>query len=131
MKFVKEVLVIFIFTFIGEVLNGIIPLPIPAGVYGIVLLFAALVLGIVKLDQIENAGGFLLETMVIMFVPILVSIMTAWDVLKPVVIHYLLVIAVTTVLTIGVTGKVSDLVLAKSSPESKGGSANPGEEAEL
>lgn len=113
MKFLKEILVIFVFSFIGEVLNDIIPLPIPAGVYGIVLLLIALLTGIVKLEQVEGAGGYLIEIMIIMFVPIFVSIMTTWDVFRPVVIHYLIVIAVTTVLTIGVTGKVSDFIIRK------------------
>ena len=35
MKYVKECLIIFGITLAGEVLNGILPLPVPAGVYGL------------------------------------------------------------------------------------------------
>lgn len=37
------------FTFVGEVLNNLLPLPVPAGVYGMLLLLFALMIGIVKL----------------------------------------------------------------------------------
>ena len=37
----------------------VLPLPIPASIYGLVLLLAALCLGIVRLDQVQETGMFL------------------------------------------------------------------------
>lgn len=42
MKFVIQFLIIIGFSFAGEFLHYVIPLPIPASIYGIVLLFIAL-----------------------------------------------------------------------------------------
>ena len=49
MKYLNQFLIIMGFTLAGEALQRLVPLPIPASVYGLVLLFAALCLGVVKL----------------------------------------------------------------------------------
>lgn len=61
MKYVKECLIIFGITLAGEVLNGILPLPVPAGVYGLFLLLFLLCRGILKLEDVEATGNFLLD----------------------------------------------------------------------
>ena len=53
MKYLSQFLIILGFSLIGEALQRIVPLPIPASVYGLVLLFAALCLKIVKLEQVK------------------------------------------------------------------------------
>ena len=45
MKYVKQLLIILAFTLVGEVLARVIPFPIPAAIYGFVLLFVALCTG--------------------------------------------------------------------------------------
>ena len=87
MKYVKEIMWIIAFTFLGELLNTLLPLPVPAGVYGMILLLIALVTGIVKLPEVEGAGNFLLDTMTMMFIPAAVGIMSAIDILLPVLLH--------------------------------------------
>ena len=69
MKLIREVLWIIFFTFVGEILNASLPLPVPAGVYGLILMLIFLMRGIIRLDEVEQAGNFLLETMSIMFLP--------------------------------------------------------------
>ena len=59
---------IFGFTLLGEALQRLLPLPIPAAVYGLVLLFAALCLKIVKVEQINKVSNFLLTILPILFV---------------------------------------------------------------
>ena len=81
MKYVKEIMWIIACTFLGELLNTLLPLPVPAGVYGMILLLIALVTGIVKLPEVEGAGNFLLDTMTMMFIPAAVGIMSAIDIL--------------------------------------------------
>ena len=49
MKYVSQATIIFGFTLLGELLHALLPLPIPSAIYGLVLLFLALMLGIVKL----------------------------------------------------------------------------------
>ena len=53
MKYVKEMVIIFGITLAGEVLNQLIPLPVPAGVYGLFLLLGLLCSGIVSLPDVS------------------------------------------------------------------------------
>jgi len=114
MKYVKEVAWIMAFTFIGEALNKLLPLPIPAGVYGLVLLLAGLITGIVKLGDVEATGGFLLDTMTLMFIPAAVGIMSVTDILLPVLVPYLVIIISSTVIVMTATGIVASLILRRS-----------------
>ena len=69
MKFVLQFLIIMVFAFVGELLHYFIPLPIPARIYGIVLLFLALELKVVKVSDIEQTSSFLIAIMPLMFLP--------------------------------------------------------------
>ena len=66
MKHLRQFLIILLFSFLGEGLKALLPLPVPASIYGLVLLFAALELGIIKLSAVEDAGKFLIEIMPVM-----------------------------------------------------------------
>ena len=59
-----------------------IPLPVPASIYGLILLLIALMTGIVKLHHIKETGQFLIDIMPIMFIPAGVGLITSWGVLK-------------------------------------------------
>ena len=61
MKLVKEAAIIFGVTMAGELLYTLLPLPVPAGVYGLFLLLFLLLCGVVKLEQVETVGMFLLD----------------------------------------------------------------------
>ena len=102
---------ILLFSFIGEFFRMVIPLPIPSSVYGLVLLLAALLTGVIKLDQVEGAADFLIEIMPVMFIPAAVGLLIAWDVLRPVVVPVIVVTVITTVLVMGVTGQVTQRVI--------------------
>lgn len=114
MKYVKEIMWIIAFTFLGELLNTLLPLPVPAGVYGMILLLVALMCGIVKLPEVEGAGNFLLDTMTMMFIPAAVGIMSSIDILLPVVVPYLVIIVVSTVLVMAVTGLTATAILRRT-----------------
>lgn len=119
MKYVKEVLWIIAFTFVGEVLNALLPLPVPAGVYGLFLMLIALLAGVIKVSDVEGAGNFLLDTMTMMFLPAAVGIMAAADVLLPVLGQYIVIIVVSTVLVMAATGRMAEFILKRTSKEKK------------
>lgn len=97
----------------GETLNYFIDLPIPASVWGLVIMLLLLCSGILKADQVKDAGGFLVGIMSLMFVPATVKLITVWDEIKPILVPSLVLIFVTTLLVFGVAGKVTDLLLKK------------------
>ena len=63
MKYLKQFTIILFVSFLGELLHLVIPLPIPASVYGLVLMLLALCFGILHLEQVKAAADFLIEIM--------------------------------------------------------------------
>ena len=113
MKFVKQFLWILLISFLGEALRALIPLPIPASVYGLVLMLAALITGVLKVEQVRGAAEFLIEIMPVMFIPAAVGLMTAWDALRPVCVPVLVITAATTVIVMAVTGRVTQAIIRR------------------
>ena len=114
MKYVREALIIMGFTFAGEFLHGILPLPVPAGVYGLFLLLGALMSGMIKLKDVELTGNFLLDTMTMMFIPAAVAIMNSYDILAPVLLPYMLIIVLSTILLMSLTGLTAQGILRRT-----------------
>ena len=114
MKLLRQFLVIMAVSFIGEILHAVLPLPIPASIYGLVLMLALLMTGALKLDAVEDAGKFMIEIMPVMFIPAGVGLLNAWGVLKPVWIPISVITVVTTVLVMAVTAKVTQTVIHNS-----------------
>ena len=111
MKLIRQVTWIIFFTFSGEMCNKLLPLPVPAGVYGLIFMLIFLMQGIIPLDAVEQVGNFMLETMSIMFLPAAVGIMTVTKLLMPVLVPYLVIIVLSTIIVMAVTGLVSQRIL--------------------
>lgn len=110
MKHIRQFLIILLFTCIGEILHTFIPLPIPASIYGLVLLFIALNLGIFKIDDVHDTADFLIEIMPVMFIPAAVGLIESIPSLRPILIQSIVIMMVSTVIVMVVTGKVSMLL---------------------
>lgn len=97
----------------GEALQRLIPVPVPASVYGIALLFAALCAGIVKVEQVKAVGGFLSSILPILFVSPVVGILENWALIKGSVPAIFLLSAATTVMTFALSGRIAQWVAGK------------------
>ena len=104
MNYLKQFGIILAVSFAGEIFNHLIPLPIPASIYGIILLFFALQFRIVKLEWVRDAGKFLIEIMPVMFIPAAVGLMDSWAVLRPALIPYVSILVLTTVIVMAASG---------------------------
>ena len=119
MKFLKQFSIILFISFLGEILHTLIPLPVPASVYGLVLMLAALVTGILKLGQVRETAAFLIEIMPVMFIPAGVGLMESWSSLQPVWLPVILTTILTTVLVMAVTGKVTQAMIGKEKKDER------------
>ena len=63
MRYIRQFLWILLFSFLGEVLKYFIPLPVPASIYGLLLLLAALIGGLLRLESVKEISMFLIEIM--------------------------------------------------------------------
>lgn len=113
MKYVIQFLIIAAFSFVGELLHWFIPLPIPASIYGIVLLFIALELKWVKVSDIRETSAFLIAVMPIMFIPAAVGLMASWGVVKSSLLAYAIVTVVSTFVVMGIAGAVTQFVIRR------------------
>ena len=111
--YLKQSVMIFGFTLLGEALSRLIPLPIPAAVYGLVLLFAALCLKLVKVEHVSKVSNFLLTVLPILFVSPIVNLIESWGILAPHVIPIALLVLASTILVFAVAGLVSQAFCRK------------------
>ena len=114
MKYLRQFMIILLVSFWGELLKYVIPLPVPASIYGLVILFILLETGILKLDAVKETSVFLIEIMPLMFIPAGVGLMESWGDLNRMLLEVVVIILVSTVLVMGVSGKVTELVLKRS-----------------
>lgn len=117
MKYIRQFLIILLISFLGELLKYILPLPVPASIYGMILLFLALMTGIVKLDSVKETGNFLLEIMPVMFIPAGVGLMESFGVLKPILIPVSVITVVSLITVMAATGRVSQYVIRRNHHE--------------
>lgn len=110
MKFMKQFGVILTITFLGEILRYVIPLPIPASIYGLLLMLLALKSGVVKLGQVKETGDFLIEIMPMMFIPAAVGLLASWDALKEIWFPVVVITLLTTIIVMAVSGLVTQWI---------------------
>ncbi len=113
MLYLRQFCIILFVSFLGELLHVLIPLPIPASVYGLLLMLLALCTGIIKLNQVRETAGFLIEIMPVMFIPAAVGLLEVWSFLKPVWLPVLIITLLSTVIVMAVTGQVTQRMIEK------------------
>ncbi len=119
MKYLKQFLIILTISLIGEILKSLIPLPIPASIYGMVILFVCLLTGVIRLEDVRDVGTFLIQIMPVMFIPAGVELMASWNVLSPVLVPASVITVVALITVMVVTGRVSQKIIRIDRKRSK------------
>ena len=104
MKFIKQFGIILAISFIGEIMNYLIPLPVPASIYGLVLMLLCLHFGIVHIDSVKDSGKFLIEIMPLMFIPAAVGLIESWKTIGPKIGTCLIITVLSTIFVMIVAG---------------------------
>lgn len=112
MKYIQQFLIIIGVSFIGELLT-LLPLPIPASVYGLIILLICLFTGIIRLEDIEDVADWFIMIMPILFVPSAVSLMNVSKALIENLVIIAVVLIVSTIVVMGVTGRVAQTIILK------------------
>jgi holin-like protein len=111
MKYVYQFGIILAVTFTGEVMHSIIPLPIPASIYGLLIMLFALSCKIIKLEKVKEVSDFLIKIMPLMFIPATVGIIEIWDEISGILLPLVVITIVSTVIVMVVTGKVTEFII--------------------
>ena len=119
MKFLIQFLIIIAFSFAGELLHYFLPLPIPASIYGIVLLFVALELKLIKVRDIRETSSFLIAVMPVMFIPAAVGLIDSWKSIGDAWLQYIVVTVLSTFIVMGVSGWITQFVIRRGKEAKK------------
>lgn len=115
MLYLQQFMIISLIALIGEVLSFLIPLPIPASIYGIVILLALLISGRLKVESIKDASEFLLMIMPVMFIPAAVGLMESFSLLFSSLAAYIVILVFSTIAVMAVSGLVTQHVIRRES----------------
>lgn len=110
MKYLKQFLIITAVSFTGEIMKWLIPLPISASVYGIILMFLCLEFGIIRVSDVRETAMFLIEIMPVMFIPAAVGLMDSWSIIRSSWLSYLIVTVLSTIIVMTVSALVTQSV---------------------
>ena len=113
MKYLFQFLRILVFCLLGELLHFYVPLPIPASIYGLVLLLLALKAGIVKLHQVKETANFLTGIFTLLFISGAAGVMELWDLLEANWLPLLIALVPVTFLVFGVSGRVTQWIAGR------------------
>ncbi len=113
MKFMRQFGIIMLVTCIGELMKYFIPLPIPASIYGLCLMFFLLITKVVEVDQVKETGVFLIEIMPLMFIPAAVGLIAAWSTLKKMLVPVMVITIISTLIVMIVSGRVTQFLMRK------------------
>ena len=123
MKYMKQLSIILTISFLAELMEFLIPLPVAASIYGLLLMLIGLITKIIPLEKVEGAADFLVENMSIMFIPATVGIMTSVEELKQMLLPLCVITVVSTILIMIVTGKVAQGIIRTDNKRKKRGQA--------
>lgn len=104
MKILKQLIIIFGILFVSHLFQQILGLPIPGTIIGMVILLICLITGVIKVEMIEEASEFLLDHIVLFIIPTGVGIMSALEYVKDDWLKIIIVIILSAIIVIGVTG---------------------------
>ena len=120
MKFVKQLGIILLLSFLGELLHAFLPLTIPASIYGIVILFLCLEFKVISVSAVKDVSSFFIEIMPIMFIPAAVGLMDSWQIIKEAWLSYVVITVLSTFVVMAVSGRAVQLVMKLTKKESDG-----------
>ncbi|WP_137596683.1 CidA/LrgA family protein [Paucilactobacillus kaifaensis] len=99
--------------FVASLISPLFPknFPVPTPVIGLVLLYLLLTLHIVKLEWVDNFGGFMISLIGFLFVPSGVSLATSLDIMRTQGLQIVIVVIISTVLMLVVTAYTAWLLI--------------------
>ena len=111
LKLFKQFTIIIFLSFLGEILHMLIPFPIPASIYGIMILFVLLERKVLRIDDIREVSDFLIFIMPLLFIPSAVGLIDVWDELRASLTAYVTIIIAVTLIVMVATGRITQWVL--------------------
>lgn len=113
MKYFFQITIILAISLVGELLNYLIPLPIPGSIYGFVIVFLLLLSGALKLSQVKDTAGFLITIMPALFIPAGVGLINSFESIRAVFVPIAVITVVSTFIVMAVSGLVTQFIVGR------------------
>ena len=110
MKYIRQFCIIILFSFYGDILHKLLPLPIPASIYGMVLILISFATNRLQVESVKDTGNFLVSVLPLLFVAPTVGLLSCWELIRSEIWKIVLLVVVTTVFTFGVSGMLTKLL---------------------
>lgn len=120
----KELIIIFIFNYMGIVLSAVLKFPIPGTILGMFLFFLSLMFKIIKVEQVENAANFLIANLMVLLIVPSVGVLESYHLVKNDAIKIVVLILITTFVTMGITGKIVQVMIELMNKKEKNNERN-------
>lgn len=104
MKIILQIAVVFAICWVGEIVAAQLPIPFPASVLSMILLFILLMIRFIRVEHIREKAEFMTKNMAVFFIPAGVGIIDNYIYVQGNVLPLLTVCFVSTVLTFLATG---------------------------
>lgn len=117
MKYIKQLCIILFLSLIGEIIHFLIPLPVPASIYGLVLMLAGLKTGFIPLEAVRETSMFLIDIMPLMFIPAAVGLLDSWPLLQPILLPFAVITVVSTITVMAASGRVTQFFMRMDKKE--------------
>lgn len=101
---IKQYAIIFMVTYLGEIISKSINFPFPGPVIGMLIFFILLERKLINVDFVEKGANNILLNLAIFFIPPGVGLISALDLLNGNVLKILVTMIITTIVTMGTTG---------------------------
>ncbi|PWI58297.1 CidA/LrgA family protein [Sulfoacidibacillus thermotolerans] len=108
-----QVLLLILFSALGDLIKRILHTPIPGSIFGLLLVFTLLFLKVIRLEWLETGASFLLANLLLLFVPSAVGIIQYQHLMEAEGVRIFLVIAISTVLVMTITGWTTERLSRK------------------
>lgn len=113
MKYAFQLLCILGITLLAELLASLVPLPIPACVYGMVLMLVGLSTKWIPLSAVADTGKLLIQLMPVMFIPAAVGLLDCLDSLGALLLPCAITVVPVTLAVMAVAGHVTQWLLKR------------------
>ena len=113
MKYLLQFGIIMAVSFAGELFHDFLPLPVPASIYGILILFSLLRFKILHVAQIKETAMFLISIMAFLFLPAAVGLVVAWPIMKAAILQYIAANVISLIVCMAGTGFAAQFLLSR------------------
>ncbi|EXG86941.1 putative effector of murein hydrolase LrgA [Clostridium sp. ASBs410] len=111
MKYIRQFTIILFISLAGEIIHLLVPLPVPASIYGLLIMLIGLRKKWIPLEAVEDVSIFLIDIMPLMFIPAAVGLLDSWGILRPILVPFLVITLLSTIIVMVITGKVTQLFI--------------------